>query len=101
MPGRICAVAVVVPDCDRAIAFHTGTLGLALIEDTDPANTGRRALVAPPGVETRLMLARPVTPAQHAAIGNQAGGCVGFFLTTTDFEGVHARMSTQRKAFEQ
>jgi predicted enzyme related to lactoylglutathione lyase len=37
-------------------------------------------------------LARATTPAQVAAIGNQFGGRVGFFLTVDDFDATYQRM---------
>ena len=98
---HLSAVALVVPDYDAAIAFYTGALGFDLIEDTDLGEGKRWVLVAPPGAETRLLLARAATPEQRAAIGNQTGGRVGFFLKTTDFEADYARMTARGVEFEE
>ncbi len=89
MPS-IATVTLVVPDYDDAIAWFTGTLGFALIADTDLGGGKRWVLVAPAGGGARLLLARADGPAQTAAIGNQAGGRVGFFLETDDFARDHA-----------
>ena len=86
-------VALVVPDYDAAIAFYVGVVGFVLVEDT-PLGAGKRwVVVAPPtGAGAALLLARADGEAQRARIGDQAGGRVGFFLTTADFAAAHARM---------
>ena len=83
----LAAVTVVVPDYDVGLAYYTGVLGFDLIEDSDLGNGKRWVLVAPKGSKAcRLLLARAKGEAQEAAIGNQTGGRVGFFLYTDDFE---------------
>jgi uncharacterized glyoxalase superfamily protein PhnB len=52
-------------------------------------------VVAPPGAETRLLLARAATPEQAARIGDQTGGRVAFFLNTDDFERDHALLRSR------
>lgn len=85
MPQYLAAVTLVVRDYDEAIAYYTGVLGLALLEDT-PLGAGRRWVrVAPPGAQTCLLLAQAATPAQAAHIGDQTGGRVAFILQTDDF----------------
>lgn len=85
MTQAIATMTVVVSDYDEAITFYCERLGFALIADT-PLGGGRRwVLVGPEGRGARLLLARADGPAQLAAIGNQAGGRVGFFLETDDF----------------
>ena len=63
------------------------------MEDT-PLGGGKRFVrVAPnsaPAGGTALLLARADGAAQQAAIGNQTGGRVGFFLETGDFARDHA-----------
>ena len=81
------------PSYDAALDFYVGVAGFELIEDTRLSPAKRWVLIAPTGAtETRLLLARADTPAQKAAIGNQTGGRVGFFLMTDDFDADHARM---------
>jgi catechol 2,3-dioxygenase-like lactoylglutathione lyase family enzyme len=102
MAQSIDTVALVVPDYDAAIAFYVGTLGWKLLSDL-PQGPGKRwVVVAPPGGSgTRLLLARAEGPAQTAAIGNQTGGRVGFFLTTDDFARDHAAMLAAGVTFEE
>ncbi len=86
MPQTIGSVTLLVRDYDEAIAFFTGRLGFAVIEDT-PLGEGKRwVLVAPPGGGgAALLLARAATPEQESRLGNQTGGRVFLFLHTDDF----------------
>jgi catechol 2,3-dioxygenase-like lactoylglutathione lyase family enzyme len=83
---RLSALALLVDDYDRAIAYYTQVLGFRLIEDT-PQGPGKRFVrVAPPGDgETALLLAKAANPEQAARIGDQTGGRVFLFLNTDDF----------------
>jgi catechol 2,3-dioxygenase-like lactoylglutathione lyase family enzyme len=99
VPARLAAVTLLVPDYAAGLAYFVGALGFELIEDTDLGAGKRWVLVAPPGGGTRLLLARAATPAQAAAVGNQAGGRVGFFLETDDFDRDHAALSARGVAF--
>lgn len=90
--SRIAHVTLLVEDYDSGIAFFTGALGFELLEDTLLAPGRRWVRVAPPGGGAALLLARPSTPEQQAALGRQLGGRVGFFLETDDFARDHARM---------
>jgi catechol 2,3-dioxygenase-like lactoylglutathione lyase family enzyme len=80
-----------VDEYDRAIAFYCGVLGLDLLADTSLGGGKRWVLVGGAG-GARLLLARADGETQAAAIGNQAGGRVGFFLETDDFDQDHARL---------
>jgi catechol 2,3-dioxygenase-like lactoylglutathione lyase family enzyme len=86
-------VTLVVRDYDEAIAFYVDAVGFELREDTELAGGKRWVVVAPPDGGCGLLLARATTPEQEAAIGNQTGGRVGFFLEVADFEEAHARMT--------
>jgi catechol 2,3-dioxygenase-like lactoylglutathione lyase family enzyme len=91
MSMRIATIALVVPDYDAGIAFYVGKLGFALVADTDMGGGKRWVAVAPAdGDGARLLLAKADGGRQAAAIGNQAGGRVGFFLETDDFARDHA-----------
>ncbi|WP_349437002.1 VOC family protein [Pararhizobium sp. A13] len=93
MKQMIARVALVVPDYDAAIAFYCDVLGFDVLEDTDLGNGKRWVLVRPKGAtETALLLARADSLEQQAAVGNQAGGRVGFFLFTDDFGRDHTAM---------
>jgi catechol 2,3-dioxygenase-like lactoylglutathione lyase family enzyme len=99
--SRLHAVALLVPDYDAGIAFYCGALGWRLQADRDLGQGKRWVLVSPPGGETSLLLARATDPAQKAAIGNQTGGRVGFFLETDDFARDHAAMLAAGVTFEE
>lgn len=101
MSARLHAVALVVPDYDTAIAFYTGPLDFDLVQDTDLGKDKRWVLVRPKGGDTALLLARAINDDQRAAIGNQTGGRVGFFLQTGDFAADHARMTAAGVTFEE
>lgn len=75
---------LVVPDYDEAIDFYVGKIGFTLVEDSNLGGGKRWVVVGAPG-GGRLLLARASDERQRAAIGNQAGGRVGFFLQTPEF----------------
>lgn len=92
-------IALVVTEYDPAIEFFTGALGFELVEDSPALTSGggrpkRWVVVRPPGAATGLLLARADGERQAAAVGNQAGGRVGFFLRVADFDAAHARMTS-------
>lgn len=93
MKQTLSLITLVVDDYDTAIVHYTGALGFTLLEDTDLGNGKRWVRVAPPGSsETGLLLAKASDDAQHARIGDQTGGRVGFFLQTDDFWRDHKAM---------
>jgi catechol 2,3-dioxygenase-like lactoylglutathione lyase family enzyme len=79
MKQQIVHIAMVVNDYDEAIRFYTQKLDFTLIEDTALSDTKRWVLVAPPGSECQLLLAKGVGEAQRSRVGNQAGGRVFLF----------------------
>jgi catechol 2,3-dioxygenase-like lactoylglutathione lyase family enzyme len=82
---RIGTVALLVRDYDEAKSWFTTMLGFEVVDDR-PMDDGKRwVVVAPPGAETRLLLARAATPGQAARIGDQTGGRVFLFFETDDF----------------
>lgn len=99
--SHISAVALVVPDYQDGLDFYVGKLGFDLIDDIDMGGGKRWVQVAPPGGETRLLLAKASGPEQTAAIGRQTGGRVGFFLKVDDFHEMHARMIAADVTFEE
>ncbi|UNK50931.1 VOC family protein [Lysobacter sp. S4-A87] len=92
MNQTIANVTLVVRDYDEAIAFYTGALGFALLDDIDLGDGKRWVRVAPQGAQTALLLAQASDDSQRAHVGNQTGGRVGFFLHTDDFLRDHAAM---------
>ena len=100
MSQSIAIVSLLVADYDEAITFYRDALGFRLVADTDLGGGKRWVLVAPPGgAGAQLLLAKADGPAQHAAIGNQGGGRVMFFLNTTDFGRDHAAMTARGVRF--
>jgi len=85
-----------VADYDEAIAFFVDALGFDLIENTPATTRGgdskRWVVVRPQGGATGILLARADDAVQHARIGDQTGGRVGFFLRVDDFSAQYARM---------
>jgi len=79
---RIATIALVVPDYAAGLDFYVTRLGWTCLSDIDLGDGKRWVTVAPPGADCALLLARAVTDDQRAAIGNQTGGRVGFFLET-------------------
>jgi catechol 2,3-dioxygenase-like lactoylglutathione lyase family enzyme len=95
-------VALVVPDYGAAIAFYCGTLGFTLVEDNGLDDDKRWVMIRPPGGDgASLLLAKAADAAQASAIGNQAGGRVGFFLKTDDFARDHAAYVERGVTFEE
>lgn len=100
MNRRIGAVTFVVRDYDEAIVWFANALGFSLIADT-PLCDGKRWVLVGPATGTPLLLAKADGPEQAAAIGNQAGGRVAFFLHTDDFSRDHARMTAAGVTFRE
>lgn len=102
-PARFVAmIAVVVRDYDEAIAWYRDAMGFALLEDEDRGEGKRWVRMAPAGnAHFSLLLAQAATPRQQAAIGDQHGGRVGFFLHTDDFARDHARLEAAGAHFEE
>ncbi len=100
MKQTIGAISLLVREYDEAIAFYVGKLGFHLIEDTDMGGGKRWVMAAPPGSsETRLLLAKAVTPEQASRVGNQTGGRVFLFLHTDDFWRDHEAMKSKGVRF--
>ena len=99
MNRRIALTTLVVADYDEAIAWYTGMLGFALIDDIDQGDK-RWVVVGPTdGSAAALLLARASNDEQRSRIGNQTGGRVGFFLHTDDFWRDHAAMTARGVEF--
>ncbi|WP_416830937.1 MAG: VOC family protein [Erythrobacter sp.] len=97
----LAMTTLVVPDYDAAIAFYVGTLGFTLAEDTEMGGGKRWVVVAPCGGGARLLIAKAADDAQRAAIGNQAGGRVAFFLQTDSFTDCHNRFTAAGVTFHE
>lgn len=92
----LALVAIIVEDYQPAIDFFVGLLGFELSEDspslTNDGRPKRWVVVRPPGAETGLLLAKADGEGQHAVVGRQFAGRVGFFLRVDDFAQSYARL---------
>lgn len=86
-------VTLVVDDYDRAKAFYCEVLGFECLQDEVQPEGKRWVVVTPKGGDgAAFLLAQAANEAQRAAVGNQTGGRVGFFLKTDDFARDYAAM---------
>lgn len=89
-------VTIVVDDYDSAIEFFVDRVGFELIENSPAITNDRRpkrwVVVRPPGAQTGILIAQADSDSQNAAMGNQTGGRVGFFLRVDDFDAAYERM---------
>lgn len=86
MKPHLALISVVVRDYDEALRYYIGQLGFRLREDTAQAEGRRWVVVTPPDGTCGLLLARAKNDRERAAVGNQTGGRVSFFLQTDDFD---------------
>ena len=102
MTLSIGLVTLVVRHYDEAIAFFVDRLGFRVVRD-DALEPGKRwVVVAPPGAKgSGLLLARAADAREAAAVGNQTGGRVGFFLMTDDFSRDHAVFAARGVTFRE
>ena len=100
-PLHLHAFTIVVPTYDAGIAFYVGLLEFDLRADVDLGGGKRWVMVGPQGGQTAILLAQAEGISQAAAIGNQTGGRVGFFLASDDFAADHTRMLAAGVRFEE
>lgn len=98
MTASVAMFTLLVDEYERGIAFYRDAIGLTLVADTDMGG-GRRWVVLTGPNGGRLLLARAGDDAQRAAIGNQTGGRVGFFMETDDFERDHEKFVAKGVTF--
>ncbi len=97
---NIFQFVITVQDYDEAISFYTEKMGFRLIEDTPLGGEKRWVRVSPSSAGTpAILLARAVTDAQRATVGNQTGGRVFVFLHTDDIRRDHADMTRRGVQF--
>lgn len=95
-------VSLVIDTYDRAKGFYCDDLGFECLEDTAMPDGKRWLVVRPRGGEgASLLLAEASDETQRAAIGNQTGGRVGFFLETDDFARDHRRFTDAGIIFQE
>jgi predicted enzyme related to lactoylglutathione lyase len=99
--NRLALVAFLARDYDEAIDWFQTALDWQLLEDTDMGGGKRWVRMAPDADSaTQFLIARAVD-GQADAIGNHAGGRVGYFLHTDDFDASRARMLAAGVRFEE
>ena len=106
--SRLGLVTFVAREYDEAIGFFVGKLDFDLVEDTDMGDGKRWVVVAPASGSNSvlksgasLLIARAVTDAEKASVGNQAGGRVAFFLNTDNFDRDYANWSARGVKFRE
>ncbi|WP_298558057.1 VOC family protein [uncultured Aliiroseovarius sp.] len=98
---RLALITYLTDDYDAAIAWFQSVLGFVLLEDTDMGGGKRWVRMAPhPEAETAFLIAKAVGD-QTDCIGRHAGGRVGHFLFTDDFDGKYAQMQNAGVIFRE
>ncbi len=88
----IAHTALLVREYEEAKRFYCEKLGFVVVEDTElPEGKRWVRLRAPGGSGSEILLSRAATDEQRAAVGNQTGGRVLFFLHTDDFDADYER----------
>lgn len=97
---RLSLVALLVSDYDEAINWFTRALGFRLAKDEDQGG-GKRWVVIEDQAGRGLLLARAKKAEELAAVGNQHGGRVGFFLEVEDFDAALERLTAAGTRFDE
>jgi len=97
---RLSLTALLVRDYDEAIDWYTRVLGFRLVSNEDQGD-GKRWVVIEDEAGRSLLLAKAKKPEELAAVGNQHGGRVGFFLETDDFEAALTRLKSAGSSLDE
>ena len=97
---RLSLVALLVREYDEAIAWFTRALGFRLAKDEDQGG-GKRWVVIEDQAGRGLLLAKAKKPEEVAAVGNQHGGRVGFFLEVEDFDAAFEQLKAAEARFDE
>jgi catechol 2,3-dioxygenase-like lactoylglutathione lyase family enzyme len=98
--ARLSLTAQLVRDYDEAIDWYTQVLGFRLVSDENQGG-GKRWVVIEDEAGRGLLLAKAKKPEELAAVGNQHGGRVGFFLQVGDFDAAFDRLSKAGARFDE
>ena len=97
---KLSLIALLVRNYDEAIDWYTQVLGFRLAKDEDQSG-GKRWVVIEDGAGRGLLLAKAKKPDELAAVGNQHGGRVGFFLEVVDFDAAYRRLVEANARFDE
>jgi len=89
---KIAQVSLVVRDYEEAKNFYCKKLGFLVAEETHLEKKSWIRLRAPGNQGTEIILSKAVDEMQRAAIGNQAGGRVLFFMETDNFNSDYEKL---------
>ena len=92
-------IALIVRDYDEAIDWYTRVIGFRLVRDENQGT--KRWVVIQADGGCALLLAQAKNEREAAAIGNQHGGRVGFFLTVNDFDAAYRRLANCDVKFDE
>lgn len=97
---RLALTALLVRDYDEAIDWYVNVLGFRLAADDDQGD-GKRWVVIEDEAGRGLLLAKAKKPEEIAAVGDQHGGRVGFFLQVENFEVAYSRLAAAGTSFDE
>ena len=97
---RLSLVALLVRDYDEAIDWFTRALGFRLASDDDRGG-GKRWVTIADDSGRGLLLAKSNKPEEQAAVGNQHGGRVGFFIEVEHFDSALKRLRVAGALFDE
>ena len=99
--NSLALVTYLARDYDEAIHWFPKALGFVLLEDSDHGG-GKRwvRMASDEASETAFLISKAVGD-QASAIGQAAGGRVGFTLLTDDFGAMQERMISHGVLFEE
>jgi len=96
---KLGLTTIVTLDYDEAIDFFVNTLGFELHKDVAITPEKRWVVVRPAQSDAGLLLAKATNTEQKAAVGNQTGGRVSFFLYVNHFDKTYAELQSRGVRF--
>ena len=97
---KLALTALLIRDYDEAIDWYVTVLGFRLAKDEDLGD-GKRWVVIEDEAGRGLLLAKAKKPEELAAVGNQHGGRVGFFMPVENFDEAHGRLKATGATFDE
>lgn len=97
---KLAYTALLVRDYDEAIDWYCNVLSFRLVTDKDTGSRKRWVEIAADGGGA-LLLAKANKPEELAAVGNQHGGRVAYFLHVEDFDAAHRRLVEANAQFDE